>query len=89
MAEAMALGLFCIGSDHCDMPELIIDNRTGFLFGEGNIEELAMKLSSIPHEIGTITRAARRLIEDKFDLRLQLQTLASIYCECSSSGSLA
>ena len=31
ITEAMALGLLCIGSRHCDIPEAVIDQVTGYL----------------------------------------------------------
>jgi colanic acid/amylovoran biosynthesis glycosyltransferase len=50
LTEAMAQGLLCIGTRHCDIPEVIIDGETGFLGAEGKPEELAEILLSLPKQ---------------------------------------
>jgi len=82
LAEAMAMGLLGIGSRHCDMTELIDHGRTGFLFAEGAVEELAAILIGLPQQFEEATELAlqgRRHIEIEFDLQRQLSQLSSIY----------
>jgi colanic acid/amylovoran biosynthesis glycosyltransferase len=82
LAEAMAMGLVGIGSQHCDMGELIVDGTTGFLFGEGQVDKLVETLSNLPSKTGLLSEMAgrgRQLIETSFDLSQQLDELAAIY----------
>jgi colanic acid/amylovoran biosynthesis glycosyltransferase len=82
LIEAMALGLLCLGSRHCDIPEAIMDGKTGFLFEEGNIEELVgllRRVSSTPERARSVTATGRKHIENTFDLTHQLSALSEIY----------
>jgi colanic acid/amylovoran biosynthesis glycosyltransferase len=84
LAEAMAMGLIGLGSRHCDMPELIIDGRTGYLFDEGNFEQLAdllTKISRVTNCLSPIAAAARNHVEENFNLSTQLTALGEIYRE--------
>jgi colanic acid/amylovoran biosynthesis glycosyltransferase len=88
LAEAMAMGLIGVGSRHCDMPELIIDRTTGYLFDEDNIEQLADLLKKIACEtncLSPIAAAGRRHVEENFNLSRQLTVLGEIYCEIAIS----
>jgi colanic acid/amylovoran biosynthesis glycosyltransferase len=84
LAEAMATGLIGVGSRHCDMPELINDGRTGYLFDEGNPEQLAElleKISRTTNCLPPIAAAARKHVEENFHLSRQLTVLGEIYRE--------
>ncbi len=86
LVEAMASGLLCVGSRHCDIPEVILDNKTGYLCAEGNFMEMAKTLQNLtanPGKIPALARAGRRHIEEKFNLSLQLETLAAEYRSCA------
>ncbi len=88
LIEAMALGLLCVGSRHCDIPEAIIDGRTGYLFDEGNVEQLADLLKKISRATNCLSRVAataRKHIEENFNLLRQLTTLGEIYREITTS----
>jgi colanic acid/amylovoran biosynthesis glycosyltransferase len=88
LAEALAMGLIGVGSRHCDMPELIIDGRTGYLFDEGNFEQLAdllKKISRTTNCLPSTAAAARKHIEENFNLIRQLTALGEIYREIASS----
>ncbi len=43
LTEAMALGLLCIGTRHCDIPEVIRDGATGLLAEPGDVPGLAAR----------------------------------------------
>jgi colanic acid/amylovoran biosynthesis glycosyltransferase len=89
LAEAMAMGLIGVGSRHCDMPELIIDRTTGYLFNEGNIEQLADLLEKIfraTNCLSPIAAAARKHVEENFNLSRQLAVLGEIYCQIATSN---
>lgn len=82
LTEAQAAGVLCIGTRHCDIPEQIIDDVTGFLFPEGEVEQLAgilRKLSIQRDQLPVLTLAARTLVEENYNLSKQLDALALIY----------
>ena len=82
LTEAQAAGVLCIGTRHCDIPEQIIDGVTGFLFQEGEVEQLAgilRKLSIQRDRLAALTLAARTLGEENYNLSKQLDALACIY----------
>jgi colanic acid/amylovoran biosynthesis glycosyltransferase len=87
LIEAMALGLLCLGSRHCDIPEAIIDGKTGYLFEEGNVERLAnliQRISRTPELASSITAAGRRHIEEKFSVSRELAALGETYREIAN-----
>lgn len=76
LTEAMALGLLCIGARHCDIPEVIVDERTGYLCNESDVEGMAQVLSavaSVPERLGNLTCAGREHVEESFSLSTQLE----------------
>jgi colanic acid/amylovoran biosynthesis glycosyltransferase len=84
LLEAMALGLLCLGSRHCDIPEAIIDERTGYSFEEGDVEQLATlirKIARVPETASPITAAARKHVEENYDQSHQLAALGRVYKE--------
>jgi colanic acid/amylovoran biosynthesis glycosyltransferase len=85
LTEAMAMGLFCVGTRHCDIPQLIIDGETGALCAERDVPSMACALSAIgrrPAESVDVTVRARQHIERLFSLRLQLEGLGELYAAC-------
>jgi colanic acid/amylovoran biosynthesis glycosyltransferase len=91
ITEAQAAGILCIGTRHCDIPEQIIEDVTGFLFAEGEIEQLAnilRKLSIQSDRLPALTIAARKLVEENYDLSKQLEALARIYREATGKTPL-
>jgi len=82
LTEAMAMGLLCIGTRHCDIPELIHDNETGFLCHEGDVFGLAESLNRpAEYRAGVVdmTIAGRRHIEKSFNLAVQLEGISENY----------
>jgi colanic acid/amylovoran biosynthesis glycosyltransferase len=82
LLEAMALGLVCVGSRHCDIPEAILGEITGFLFDEGDVSGLSRilcDLQSKPERMNAIASAGRRHIEKTFNLHGQLAMLQRNY----------
>jgi colanic acid/amylovoran biosynthesis glycosyltransferase len=87
LIEAMALGVLCVGSRHCDIPEAVIDGTTGFLFEEGNVEQLAQLLERIsrsPECLPPIVTEARRHVEQNFNQSCVLPSLGHIYGEVAA-----
>jgi colanic acid/amylovoran biosynthesis glycosyltransferase len=82
LTEAMAQGLICIGTRHCDIPEVIVNGETGYLCEEGDISGMAEVISSLAHRPGNVmnlVKQGRKRIETHFSLMTQLQKLAQIY----------
>lgn len=84
LKEAMALGVPVISTNHAGIPELITNNKEGVLVQENNVDKLADALEfMLTNREGweTYAVAARRKIEQKFDLVQQLQQQAEFYNE--------
>jgi colanic acid/amylovoran biosynthesis glycosyltransferase len=84
ISEAQAAGVLCVGTRHCDIPEQIIDGATGFLFGEGEVDQLTCilrKLSIRRDQLPALTLGARKLTEKDYNLSKQLDELTLIYRE--------
>lgn len=82
LTEAMALGLICVGTRHCDIPEVIIDGATGLLCSEGNVGEMADVLWRLSRGIDgfeSLIERARSHICKQFNLTTQLQCLRDVY----------
>jgi colanic acid/amylovoran biosynthesis glycosyltransferase len=82
LTEAMAQGLICIGTKHCDIPEVIVNGETGYLCDEGDILGMTEVLCALAQRrdsaIGLVTQG-RKHIETHFSLTTQLQKLGQIY----------
>jgi colanic acid/amylovoran biosynthesis glycosyltransferase len=82
LTEAMGMGLLCIGTRHCDIPEVIIQDRTGLLCEPEDIEGLAAALTAAAQDPASrlaYGEAGRKHIEAHFNLQHQLPKLAAIY----------
>jgi len=87
LTEAMACGLVCIGTRHCDIPEVIRDGGTGYLAAEGDVESLADALCQLKDNaegLHALVQAGRRHIEESFALDKQAVGLQAIYSELTS-----
>lgn len=88
LTEAMAFGLLCIGTRHCDIPEVILDSKTGFLCNEGDVAGIADVLCTVAHDqngLAQVAEAGRRHVEEYFSLQVQLNRLRTIYASVSSN----
>ncbi|KAA6460478.1 glycosyltransferase [Bacillus thuringiensis] len=87
LKEAMAIGTPVISTYHAGIPELITNNKEGILVEENNINELADGLDfMLTHREmwETYTVAARKKVEQNFNLVQQLQQQAIFYDELLS-----
>jgi colanic acid/amylovoran biosynthesis glycosyltransferase len=81
LMEAMAAGLTVVSTYHSGIPELIKDQKTGFLVPERDVEALARKLLWIaenPTECEHIALAARRKVEADFNADVLNDEFANI-----------
>ena len=78
LMEAMALGVPVIAPDVAGIPELVEQGRTGLLFTAGDWDQLAARMRTIGQDPALRERlaaAARRRIEDEFDITLAVAPL--------------
>jgi colanic acid/amylovoran biosynthesis glycosyltransferase len=88
LTEAMASGLICVGTRHCDIPEVILHGETGYLVDEGNVAQMADISCGLAGNTATahaMVKRGRRHIEDRFSLSTQLQDLRKIYASTVDS----
>lgn len=81
LLEAMASGVPCVASTVTGIPEAVVDGVTGLLHTPGDVEGLVTALTAVASpdfDRTGIARAARRLIEDRFDSHGQARTLAAL-----------
>lgn len=80
--ESMAFGKPVIGSRIGGIPEQIEDDRTGFLFEAGNVEELARKMDLLAGDQQlriAMGQAGRKKLEVEYSLSGHCRQLVSIY----------
>jgi colanic acid/amylovoran biosynthesis glycosyltransferase len=89
MLEAAATGVPVIGSHLGGIPEGVIDGQTGFLVRERDVEALAGRMSELLDAPATRLRMGtqgRALVERRFDIRRQTETLEKLYDSVLSNG---
>ena len=80
--EMAASGMPVVSSEHCDIPEIIIDEKTGLLAPERDAETLSKHLvwlAENPNEWINLTSAARKHIDENYNAVIQGKKLADIY----------
>jgi glycosyltransferase involved in cell wall biosynthesis len=84
MVQAMASGKPVVGSNIDGIPEVIVDNETGFLVQPANERELGERLLQLLQDGGlreNMGRAGRRRAEECFDQDALIGELEKLYCE--------
>ncbi len=74
LLEAMSMGLPVVASKMAGVPEIVFDGETGYMTTPGNVEEFSdavVKLWSDKEAYERMGRAARKLMEEKFDKKRQ------------------
>jgi colanic acid/amylovoran biosynthesis glycosyltransferase len=81
LTEAMATGLLCVGTGHCDIPELIMDGETGYLCKEGDVAGMSEIVCGLKNsdKLLELTLAGRRHVEKHFSLPIQIDKLRLVY----------
>lgn len=84
LLEAMAMGVVCIGSDVTGIPEVLggyEGRKTGLLTRAGDVDDLVRALRTAASgsfdRLGA-ARAARELVENRFDSRAQAEQLSAL-----------
>ncbi len=82
LKEAMAMGVIPVATMHAGTPELIEDGVSGFLVPEKNSKALAEKIQYViehPEKWKSIGMAARKKIEDEFEMKKTVEELEQIF----------
>jgi colanic acid/amylovoran biosynthesis glycosyltransferase len=82
LIEMSAYGMPVVSTLHCDIPEVILDNRSGFLAPEADVDALAERLEYVithPEKWEEIGKAGRQHVEEEYDARKQARKLEEIY----------
>jgi colanic acid/amylovoran biosynthesis glycosyltransferase len=80
--EAQASGAPVIATYHADIPEVVLDEESGFLVPEKDVSALAERLeylASHPRAWSWLGRAGRTHVESQYDLRTQVCKLEEVY----------
>ena len=80
--EASASGMPVLSTTHCDIPEVIVDNKSGFLVPEKDITALTEKLEYLvlnPQIWPEMGAHGRKHIEANFNLNEQVKKLEHVY----------
>jgi len=83
--EAVCAGLPVVSTKMGAVPEIIEDNKTGFLVGAGDSKALAEKIEYVlnlsKEERKKITKGARKVVEEKFSVKKMAKNYESLYRE--------
>jgi colanic acid/amylovoran biosynthesis glycosyltransferase len=82
LMEMAATGMFVVSSRHSDIPEVILDGRTGFLAAERDVDGLVdclLRAVKQPQTWGEFLNRGRAHIESEFNAIAQGERLADIY----------
>lgn len=79
LIEAMATGLPVISTFHAGIPELVEDGVSGRLVEERDVPAYAACMREALEWDESLGRAARKRIEERFDIRLQAARVAALY----------
>jgi len=80
--DMSASGMMVISTTHCDIPGVILDQESGLLAAERDVDGLVERLHWVnanPGRWRDMQQAGRRHIESEFDSRVQGERLAAIY----------
>jgi colanic acid/amylovoran biosynthesis glycosyltransferase len=80
--ELAAAGMPVVGTDHCDIPEAVLDGESGFIVPQRDVEALAERMEHLvlhPEIWPEMGRAGRAHIEREFDRKRQAAKLEALY----------
>ncbi len=87
ITEASAAGLPVVSTRHCDIPEVVLHEKTGLLSQERDVPELTRSIllfALTPDLIFAYGRCGREHIEKEYNLKTQLRRLGDIYDDVTS-----
>jgi colanic acid/amylovoran biosynthesis glycosyltransferase len=80
--EASASGMIVLSTNHCDIPEAVLNGESGYLVPERDVNSLVNKLEylvSRPDIWESMGKRGRRHIEENYNVITQVQKLEKIY----------
>ena len=80
--EMSASGMPILSTMHCDIPEVVIDSKSGFLVNERDVNSLTKKLEFLilnPKKWQTMGEYGRRHIEAEYNIKKQVNKLEEVY----------
>jgi len=87
--EAGASGLPVVSTRHAGITDVVIENRTGFLVDEFDIDGMAehmIQLAKKPELALEVGQRARKHIEDNFSMQKSINSLWNIILKCIHKG---
>ena len=82
LLEAQAAGIPVVTTRHADIPEYVVDETSGLMAEEGDVEGLADRLEALlrdPSRWPAMGRAGRAHVEANYNASRQARALESIY----------
>ncbi|HEX5436699.1 MAG TPA: glycosyltransferase [Gemmatimonadaceae bacterium] len=89
LIEASSYGLPVVSTHHSGIPEVVLDEASGFLVAERDVEALADRLECLvahPERRVAMGRAGRCHIEREFDIQVLNRRLEALYREVIERG---
>jgi len=88
LLDAQASGMPIISTVHCDIPEEVIHQKTGWLVEERDVNALSNAIRYFyqmeSHDFEDFSRNARDFVEEKFDVKKNVTVLETSYRAISS-----
>ncbi len=85
--EASSSGIPVLSTYHCDIPEVVLDGKSGYLVPERDAASLVNKLESLAFNVNAwpeMGNNGRRHVEQNYDVRRQIELLEDIYDRVAS-----
>ncbi|MCF8396349.1 MAG: glycosyltransferase [Melioribacteraceae bacterium] len=82
LMEAQACGKPCISTRYAGIPEVVINNKTGFIVEQRNIDKIVASMISLIENVGLRSEFganARNHIINEFNSQIQIEKLAKLY----------
>jgi colanic acid/amylovoran biosynthesis glycosyltransferase len=83
LIDAEATGMPVIATDHCDIPEVVVNGRTGLLTPERDVDQLAASIERFywmdQDEYRTFCEQARRHVEEEYSAARSAERLEMVY----------
>lgn len=87
IVDVMAGGMAVVSTKHSDIPEIVLDDLTGYLAEENDVESLRSCIQKVfdnPEKIGILGEKGRERTEKEFNAKTQTQKLEAYYSELIS-----
>jgi len=89
LIEAQACGMPILASLHADIPEVVLNEKSGLLSEERDFEQLAdhmIFLLNHPEKWPEMGEAGRRHVEENYNIRIETRKIEDIYLELIGSS---